>query len=103
MELLAGPSLADAARGRPHPLADVAFWAGQMAAAIDAVHAAGVVNGDIKPGNFLFAGDGRLVLTDFGTGRPFGGGDSTATDTVVGTLRYLAPERWSGQPPGAKD
>jgi serine/threonine-protein kinase len=102
MELLAGPSLAAATRGRPHALDDVARWAVQMAAAIDAAHAAGIVHGDIKPGNFLFAGDGRLVLTDFGIGRSLGGADSTATDTVVGTLRYLAPECWAGEAPGAQ-
>jgi serine/threonine-protein kinase len=102
MELLAGPSLADLNRGRPYPLAEVARWAMEMAAAIDASHAAGIVNGDIKPGNFLFADDGRLVLTDFGIGGPFAVADANATETVVGTLRYLAPECWAGLAPGAK-
>ncbi|WP_281689902.1 serine/threonine-protein kinase [Pseudonocardia thermophila] len=70
----------------------------QVAAALDAAHRAGLVHRDVKPSNVLVTPDGRAYLTDFGIAR---GGDDTAVTTAgatVGTLAYMAPERFDDAP-----
>jgi len=62
--------------------------------ALSAVHAAGLVHGDIKTQNVMREDKGRLVLMDFGAGR-VQGADSLA---VAGTPLYLAPEVLAGEP-----
>src|SRR5262245_40331587 len=75
---------------------DVARIGVQVAEALAHAHEHGVLHRDIKPSNLLLDGQGRVWVTDFGLAKD----DQTAlTDPgdVVGTLRYLAPERFSGQ------
>jgi streptogramin lyase/predicted Ser/Thr protein kinase len=71
---------------------------GQIAEALDAAHAAGIVHRDVKPHNILIEGE-RAYLSDFGlakayaeTGPGFGSGAS-----IVGTVEYMAPEQWRGE------
>jgi serine/threonine protein kinase len=64
----------------------------QLASALVAVHAAGVVHRDIKPHNVLIAEPGTCKLTDFGIAH-LGEGGSTKTGTQLGTQGYMAPEQ----------
>ena len=67
MEYRGGPTLATLLRGgRSLPPSIVAALGQQLLAALQAVHAAGVVHCDVKPANLLVGDDGRLTLIDFG-------------------------------------
>jgi serine/threonine-protein kinase len=66
----------------------------ELARALDAVHAAGVIHRDIKAQNVMYEDGGRIVLMDFGAGR---GLEEGASD-LTGTPLYLAPEIYRGQP-----
>jgi class 3 adenylate cyclase/ABC-type branched-subunit amino acid transport system substrate-binding protein/streptogramin lyase/predicted Ser/Thr protein kinase len=70
--------------------------AGQVAAALGAAHARGLVHRDVKPGNVLLDEHEHAYLTDFGLTKQVGGA-STQTGQLVGTLDYLAPEQIAGQ------
>ncbi|MBB5896105.1 serine/threonine-protein kinase [Kutzneria kofuensis] len=91
----------------PLPPAEAADVLGQVAAAVTAVHDAGLVHRDIKPANVLLDGSHALV-TDFGIAAPLpdAGTESadlswTSTDEpdMTGTLAYMPPEQWRGDPP----
>ena len=73
----------------------------EVAAALDAAHARGLVHRDIKPGNILIEGEGggeRVYLTDFGLARLVEATTGvTATGAFVGTLDYVAPEQIRGE------
>jgi serine/threonine protein kinase len=76
----------------------------QVAAGLDAVHAAGLVHRDVKPANVIVAGrqadddDPNAYLTDFGLARSVAGaGGLTATGEVIGTVDYMAPEQIKGE------
>jgi serine/threonine protein kinase len=70
----------------------------QLADALDAAHANGLIHRDVKPANALLDGD-RLYLTDFGlTRRVDSTRPLTATGRAVGTAAYLAPEQIRGEP-----
>jgi ABC-type branched-subunit amino acid transport system substrate-binding protein/streptogramin lyase len=85
-----------AEEGRLSPERALAILA-QVAGALDAAHRRALVHRDVKPANVLIDPDGHVYLTDFGITKQLGG-DSTATDQVVGTLGYLAPEQIRGDP-----
>ncbi|OIV36434.1 hypothetical protein BIV57_16360 [Mangrovactinospora gilvigrisea] len=98
MELVEGRSLAEALHEEgPLSPRDAARVGAELAAALAAAHAGGVLHRDVKPGNVLLeAGTGRVVLTDFGIARPVDGTTLTSTGQLVGSLEYMAPERMSG-------
>ena len=100
MEFLAGETLADHLR-REGPMAPAEALPifRQMAEALAAAHAAGVIHRDFKTGNVMLepSGDGyRAVVTDFGLARPGSSGDTTASGDIVGTPAYMAPEQLQG-------
>ncbi|MEV6037938.1 serine/threonine-protein kinase [Nonomuraea sp. NPDC052116] len=89
MELVHGPSLEQVLRENgPLPARRAAEIGLRVLSALAATHAAGVLHRDVKPANVLLAGDGRVVLTDFGIATLVGG----LPGTPVGTPGYTAPE-----------
>ena len=104
MDYLAGGSLSDRLRAGPMPAASVTTIGADIAGALAAVHAAGLVHRDVKPSNILLDEDGGARLGDFGIARGDaidGLEDVTATGDVVGTLRFLPPEVLAGGPAAA--
>jgi serine/threonine protein kinase/WD40 repeat protein/regulation of enolase protein 1 (concanavalin A-like superfamily) len=67
----------------------------QAAEALDHAHREGVVHRDVKPSNLLLDADGRVWVADFGLAQTDGAA-LTVTGDVVGTVRYMAPERFRG-------
>ena len=97
MELVRGRTLRDviADRGplRPH---EAARLVAQIAAALDAAHEAGVIHCDVKPANVIVDPQGTAKLTDFGIARAARG---PREHELIGTARYIAPERIEGRAP----
>lgn len=91
--------------GAPAPPRAVELIA-QVAAGLDAVHAAGLVHRDLKPANVLVAGEPgseHAYLTDFGLAkRAASQSGPTMTGHFVGTLDYIAPEQLTGRPVDAR-
>lgn len=98
LELVDGPSLARILDRGPLDLARTLDILAQSAAALQVAHAAGVVHRDIKPGNLLITGEGRIKITDFGIAYAAGSAPQTRTGTLLGTPAYIAPERLQGDP-----
>ena len=70
----------------------------QVAEALDYAHGQGVLHRDVKPSNILIDSNGHAWVTDFGLAKLAGEGEElTATGDLIGTLRYMAPERLQGQ------
>jgi serine/threonine protein kinase/predicted ATPase len=100
MELIEGRTLAALVSQR-QPVREVTGLIGQVARALAAAHAAGVVHRDIKPENLMVRNDGIVKVLDFGLARLLTGGaqgpapDGKGTDpgTRVGTVLYMAPEQ----------
>ncbi len=69
----------------------------EVAEALDYAHREGVLHRDIKPGNLLLDGRGKVWVADFGLARIEADPGLTVTGDVVGTLRYMSPEQALGQ------
>jgi YVTN family beta-propeller protein len=75
-----------------------AYLISQVAEALDAAHADHLVHRDIKPSNILVTSNDFVYVVDFGIARSFGGRQTPLTHTgvYIGTLDYMAPERFTG-------
>jgi serine/threonine protein kinase/tetratricopeptide (TPR) repeat protein len=104
MEYIPGITLSEKVAGRPLPEKEVLRLGVQLAEGLAAAHEHGIVHRDLKPGNLRVTSDGRLKILDFGLAklwRPVT--DSAATEslsetqTMAGTLPYMAPEQLLGE------
>ncbi|GHD18929.1 hypothetical protein GCM10007147_09610 [Nocardiopsis kunsanensis] len=96
-EYVAGPTLAEHLRDHgPLRETGLVLFALGTAEALTAIHAAGVVHRDLKPGNVILAPDGPKVL-DFGIARAVEETALTRTGGVVGTPGWIAPEQYRGE------
>jgi serine/threonine protein kinase/WD40 repeat protein len=68
----------------------------QVAEALDHAHQQGIIHRDIKPSNLLLDTRGTVWVTDFGLAKAEGSDELTSPGDVVGTVRYMAPERFRG-------
>ncbi|TDC60650.1 serine/threonine protein kinase, partial [Actinomadura sp. GC306] len=97
MELVQARSLQDIVdEDGPLPPRRAAAIGRQIAGALRAAHAIGVLHRDVKPANVLVAADDRAVLTDFGIAQLAGDATLTGTGLLIGSPAYMAPERLNG-------
>ena len=110
LELVEGETLAERL-GRPLSTEQSLRLALQIAAALEAAHARGVIHRDLKPGNIKVAPDGTVKVLDFGLAKAFGPDGietdvansptlsvaATAQGMILGTAGYMSPEQARGE------
>ena len=96
MEYVAGKTLEDHLDPSALPLQRACAWAADLAGALALAHRAGIIHGDVKPGNILVTAENKVKLGDFGIARF--ASQSSGSGNLRGTPAYLAPEQIQGEP-----
>ncbi len=106
-ELVEGETLRELMKSQRMNLGQIVSVASQIASALSAAHAAGIMHRDIKPENIMLRRDGYLKVLDFGLAKLI---EPSATDsglstlvnteqgTIIGTIQYMSPEQARGLP-----
>jgi Tol biopolymer transport system component/predicted Ser/Thr protein kinase len=112
MEALDGRTLAEVLASQRLRLDETLDVSLQVAEALSAAHAKGIIHRDIKPGNIFITNDGQVKILDFGLAKIAGDArsdDEAATNAVVtspgqtlGTVAYMSPEQVRGEPLDAR-
>ncbi|MBI3610164.1 MAG: protein kinase [Nitrospirae bacterium] len=76
---------------------DALAFAVQVASALSYAHSQGIVHRDIKPGNIMVDGRGRVKIADFGIAAATDEISVTATGQIIGTPEYMSPEQARGE------
>jgi len=99
MELVEGEALGERLARRDFPgAAEALEIVAQVADALSAAHALGVVHRDVKPANIIITRGGKVKVADFGVAKAMGEDtDLTRSGTVVGSPAYMAPEQVRGE------
>src|SRR5271156_4934956 len=117
MEVLEGQTLCERIGGRPMATDALLDFGAQMADALDAAHARGIIHRDIKPANIFITSRGQSKILDFGlakqaatrrVGEAVGAGNSvtqpttdnlflTSPGSAIGTIAYMSPEQARGE------
>jgi eukaryotic-like serine/threonine-protein kinase len=97
MELLSGRTLEETLRAEgPLPIVQVTSIGLRLLDVLQAIHQAGMVHCDVKPGNVHLCDGGRVVLTDFGIACATGEDGGSPTGEITGSPAYISPERVRG-------
>jgi eukaryotic-like serine/threonine-protein kinase len=113
MERLHGSSLRERLQAGPLPAEEILRISAQVADALGAAHAAGIVHRDVKPANIFLTDRGDAKVLDFGVARLRPSGPDAASEvptleklttpgTAVGTVAYMSPEQVLGRPVDAR-
>jgi eukaryotic-like serine/threonine-protein kinase len=112
MELVEGETLQERIHGGPIPVDESLTIAKQIAEALEAAHEKGVIHRDLKPGNVMLTGDGRVKVLDFGLAKAYDANPSnpgmsnsptiasmaaTNAGIIMGTAGYMSPEQARGK------
>ena len=106
MEKLEGMSLKDRLRGAPMDIDEILDIAIQVADALAACHAKGIIHRDIKPANIFITHSGQVKILDFGlvklsrdlwSGEPLSSEDLSEAGDIFGTAVYMSPEQARGE------
>jgi WD40 repeat protein/serine/threonine protein kinase len=95
-----GSTLSESGRSYWHSVARVGI---QVAQALAYAHGQGILHRDIKPSNLLLDTQGHVWVTDFGLAKTADSADLTHPGDIVGTVRYLAPERFEAKADARSD
>ncbi len=93
MEYLEGKTLKQIIKERGNlNYKEAAFIMRQLISAVSKAHKASIIHRDIKSQNIIIMSDGRLKILDFGVALALNSAQITATDSILGSVHYLAPE-----------
>lgn len=104
MELLSGQTVKQRIAQAPFPLPELIDVAVQIAGALDAAHAKGIIHRDVKPANIFLTDSGQVKLLDFGLAKRMSlvevdaavSTGFTSVGRILGTVNYMSPERLRG-------
>ena len=95
MEYVSGKTLQQVLSESTIPFPRACAWAADLAGALGRAHRAGIIHGDVKPGNILVTEDGNVKLGDFGIARF--ATQVSGSGRMMGTPAYLSPEQILGE------